>query len=278
LRGAPGFPIHIEKADTAFSRGLWGEIKKAAITAHRDFTISNVDDRVYAAFLELLGRAIYSGTYEPGHPTADTHGMSGEMAQLVRDLNIPYVRYPGGNFVSAHNREDGILPRKDRPVRLDLAWHTSDDKARKRSRHDVTISFDEWNVWFHFNTADRAVLVGSEGWPTAPCLLEDIYNFEVVFQVGCILNTFIRKSNVVKIACIAQLVNVIAPTMTESGGAAWRLTIYHPLLFRVDLRARRVTPNRWTHRRAMSASAASFGALSARQSGTAPDSTRPRRR
>ena len=69
--------------------------------------------------------------------------------------------------------------------------------------------------------------------PHAPRLLEDIYNFEDVLQVGCILNTFIRKSNVVKIACIAQLVNVIAPIMTEPGGAELavrrvRLTLDHP--------------------------------------------------
>ena len=62
-------------------------------------------------------------------------------------------------------------------------------------------------------------------------LLEDIYNFEDVLQVGCILNTFIRRSDVVRIACIAQLVNVIAPIMTEPGGAAWRQTIFYPYYF-----------------------------------------------
>lgn len=378
---------------------------KATITAHRDFTISKVDDRIYSAFLEHLGRAIYTGIYEPGHPTADAEGMRGDVADLVRDLNIPYVRYPGGNFVSAYNWEDGVGPRESRPVRLDLAWHTSDNnavgvhefmkwcdmvgtkamlainlgsrgldearnfveyvngplgsywgdlrkshgraepfnvdlwclgnemdgpwqvghktaeeygrlanetaktlrafdrklqlvvcgssnsdmktypewerivlehcydavdyislhmyfanrakhtqnylalnhkldryistvegtinlvKANKRSKREVSISFDEWNVWYHSNTADRAILEGNQGWPTAPRLLEDIYNFEDVLQVGCILNTFIRKSNVVKIACIAQLVNVIAPIMTEPGGAAWRQTIYYPYYF-----------------------------------------------
>ena len=65
----------------------------------------------------------------------------------------------------------------------------------------------------------------------APPLLEDVYNFEDVLVVGCILNTFIRRSDRVKIACIAQLVNVIAPIMTENGGAAWRQTIYYPLYF-----------------------------------------------
>ena len=378
---------------------------KAQVTAHKNFTIAKIDERIYSAFLEHLGRAIYTGIYEPGHPTADENGMRGDVAELVRDLKIPFVRYPGGNFVSAYNWEDGIGPKDQRPVRLDLAWHTSDAnqvgvhefsqwcdtvgtqmmlainlgsrgldearnfveyvngpvgshwgdlrakngrtepfdcrlwclgnemdgpwqvghktadeygrlanevaktlrafdkglelivcgssnsdmktypewerivlehtyenvdhislhmyfanrekktgnylalsekleryidtiestiklvKANKRSKHDVYISFDEWNVWYHSNAQDRAILEGNEGWPHAPRLLEDIYNFEDVLQVGLILNTFIRKSNVVKIACIAQLVNVIAPIMTDPMGAAWRQTIYYPYYF-----------------------------------------------
>ena len=52
-----------------------------------------------------------------------------------------------------------------------------------------------------------------------------------MLQVGCILNTFIRRSDVVRIACIAQLVNVIAPILTEPGGAAWKQTIYYPYFF-----------------------------------------------
>ena len=104
-------------------------------------------------------------------------------------------------------------------------------RANKRSRKRVTISFDEWNVWYHSKVQDREILGGAKGWPHAPRLLEDIYNFEDALQVGCILNTFIRRSDVVKIACIAQLVNVIAPIMTEPGGAAWRQTIFYPYFF-----------------------------------------------
>jgi alpha-N-arabinofuranosidase len=104
-------------------------------------------------------------------------------------------------------------------------------KAKKRSKKQVYISFDEWNVWYHSNKQDRAILDGNDGWPHAPRLLEDIYNFEDVLQVGCILNTFIRRSDVVKLACIAQLVNVIAPIMTDPKGAAWRQTIYYPYYF-----------------------------------------------
>ena len=378
---------------------------KAQVTAHKDFTISKIDDRVYSAFLEHLGRAIYTGIYEPEHPTADKSGMRGDVLKLVQELQIPFVRYPGGNFVSAYNWEDGIGPKDKRPVRLDLAWHTSESnqvgvhefadwcdaantkmmlainlgsrgldearnfveyvngplgsywgdlrkkngrakpfdvklwclgnemdgpwqvghktaeeygriasetaktlrafdkslelivcgssnadmktypewerivlehtyesvdhislhmyfnnrakntlnylalnhkldnyiatvastinlvKANKRSKHKVSISFDEWNVWYHSNAMDKDILGGKAGWPHAPRLLEDAYNFEDVLQVGCILNTFIRRSDVVKIACIAQLVNVIAPIMTEPKGAAWRQTIYYPYYF-----------------------------------------------
>ncbi len=378
---------------------------RATVTAHKDYTISKIDERVYGAFLEHLGRAIYTGIYEPDHPTADANGMRGDVAQLVRDLKIPMVRYPGGNFVSAYNWEDGIGPRENRPTRLDLAWHTSDSnavgihefaawcetvntqmmlavnlgsrgldqarnfleyvngptgsywgdlrksngrtdpwdvklwclgnemdgpwqvghktadeygrlanetakamrlfdrslelivcgssnsdmktypewervvlehtyesvdhislhmyfgnrakntanylalnhklddyiatvastiryvKAKNRSKRDVHISFDEWNVWYHSNEQDKKILEGRDGWPHAPHLLEDVYNFEDVLQVGCILNTFIRRSDVVKLACIAQLVNVIAPIMTDPKGAAWRQTIYYPYYF-----------------------------------------------
>ena len=102
---------------------------RATVTAHKDYTISKIDDRVYGAFLEHLGRAIYTGIYEPGHETADKNGMRGDVAQLVRELKVPMVRYPGGNFVSAYNWEDGVGPREDRPTRLDLAWHTSDSNA-----------------------------------------------------------------------------------------------------------------------------------------------------
>lgn len=378
---------------------------RASIAAHKSFTISRIDDRLYGAFLEHLGRAIYSGIYEPDHPTADENGMRGDVAELVKALNIPVVRYPGGNFVSAYNWEDGIGPREERPVRLDLAWHTSESnavgihefadwcdsvgtemmlavnlgsrgldaarnfveyvnhpggtywsdlrksngreepwnvklwclgnemdgpwqighknadeygrlaaetakairafdnslelvvcgsshsnmpsypqweatvlehtyevvdyislhmyfanpekntanylalsnkldayigtvkgviefiKGKKRSKKDVYISFDEWNVWYHSREQDRKVLEGQDGWPHAPAILEDIYHFEDVLQVGLIINTFIRRADVVKIGCIAQLVNVIAPIMTEKGGPAWRQTIYYPYYF-----------------------------------------------
>ena len=89
---------------------------KASVTAHRDYRIAKIDDRVYGAFLEHLGRAIYTGIYEPQHPSANADGMRGDVIELVRDLKVPIVRYPGGNFVSAYNWEDGIGPREQRPA------------------------------------------------------------------------------------------------------------------------------------------------------------------
>jgi alpha-N-arabinofuranosidase len=86
------------------------------------------------------------------------------------------------------------------------------------------LSFDEWNVWFHSNEQDKKV----EKWTVAPPLLEDIYTFEDALVAGCLLITLLRHCDRVKIACLAQLVNVIAPIMTETGGRAWAQTIYHP--------------------------------------------------
>jgi alpha-N-arabinofuranosidase len=103
-------------------------------------------------------------------------------------------------------------------------------KAKKRSKHDVHISFDEWNVWYH---SRKQGVSDGEGvnWRKAPPILEDVYNFEDVLLVGCALNTFIRRADRVKIAAIAQLVNVIAPIMTQAGGPAWKQTTYYPLQF-----------------------------------------------
>lgn len=377
---------------------------RARAAIHRDFRISNIDDRLYSAFIEHMGRAIYSGIYEPGHPAADRDGFREDVLKLVRDLQIPAIRYPGGNFVSAYKWEDGVGPKESRPVRLDLAWRSKETnqvginefatwaglagiemmlavnlgtrgleearnfveyvnhpsgsywsdlrrshgvekpygvkmwclgnemdgpwqighkeakeygrladetakalrgltpdaelivcgssndtmptypewervvleecydnvhyislhkyfgnnrkdtlnyfgkieetgryiqsiagvidyvKAKKRSRHDVHICFDEWNVWYHRRQEDSR-RVKEWDWPEAPDLLEEDYNVEDALFVAGLLNEFIRRSDRVRIACIAQLVNVIAPIRAERGGPAWRQTIYYPYQF-----------------------------------------------
>src|ERR1700689_2268282 len=91
---------------------------RASVTANRDYGIAKIDSRLYGAFLEHLGRAIYTGIYEPDHKSADANGMRKDVIELVRELKVPIVRYPGGNFVSAYNWEDGVGPREKRPTRL----------------------------------------------------------------------------------------------------------------------------------------------------------------
>ncbi|MFD1638765.1 alpha-N-arabinofuranosidase [Evansella tamaricis] len=364
----------------------------------KDFRVSEIDERIYGSFIEHLGRAVYGGVYEPDHPEADEQGFRKDVINLVKELNVPIVRYPGGNMVSAYNWEDGIGPKEERPRRLELAWRTietnevgtnefmdwaklvnsevmmavnlgtrgidaarnfieycnhpggtyysdlrrkhgyekphqiktwclgnemdgpwqvghktaeeygrlaletakvmrlvdptielvacgsshsgmptfpqyeattlehtydaidyislhqyygnaSNDtanylaksmdmehfiktiistcdyiKAKKRSKKTINLSFDEWNVWYHSNQQDREL----EPWTIAPPQLEDVYNFEDALLVGSMLMTFLRNSDRVKIACMAQLVNVIAPIMTENGGKAWKQTIFYP--------------------------------------------------
>ena len=377
---------------------------KGRASIHRDFTVAQIDDRLYSAFIEHAGRAIYTGIYEPDHPTANADGFRKDVLDLVRALKIPAIRYPGGNFVSAYKWEDGIGPQADRPVRLDLAWRSKETnqvginefarwardadiemmlavnlgtrgiedarnfveycnhssgtywsdlrrshgvedpygvkmwclgnemdgpwqighmeakeygrladetskavkafgggietvvcgssndemptypdwerqvleecyenvdyislhkyfgnssrnplnyfakieetgryiqsiagvidyvKAKKRAKNDIYICFDEWNVWYH-NREQDSKNWHSWDWPEAPALLEEDYNLEDAIFVGGLLNEFIRRSDRVKIACIAQLVNVIAPIRTSKGGSAWATTIYYPYQF-----------------------------------------------
>ncbi|MDQ2798714.1 MAG: alpha-N-arabinofuranosidase, partial [Armatimonadota bacterium] len=375
-------------------------MQTAKVTVHPDFQVGEIDPRIFGSFIEHLGRAVYGGIYEPGHPTADAQGFRQDVLGMVRELRVPIVRYPGGNFVSGYNWEDGVGPAAERPQRLDLAWHvretnafgtnefadwaklagadvmmavnlgtrgadaarnlveycnhpggtawsdlrvrhgcrephqiktwclgnemdgpwqicskTADEygriaceaakvmkwvdptielvvcgssgsgmptfpaweatvlehtyehveyismhtyygnrdgdlgnylarsldmdnfirtvvatcdyvKSKKRGKKDINISFDEWNVWYHSDAADAAM----ERWQIAPSQLEDIYTFEDALVVGLMLITLLRHADRVKIACLAQLVNVIAPIMTASGGPAWRQSIFYPFL------------------------------------------------
>lgn len=369
---------------------------KAKITLAGELKIGEIDRRVFGSFIEHLGRAVYGGIYEPGHPTADENGLRMDVIKMINELNVPIVRYPGGNFVSGYNWEDGVGPVELRPQRLELAWgvtepnkfgtnefmqwckkantspmmavnlgtrgpdearalveycnHKSgskysdmriahgfkdpwnvklwclgnemdgpwqmcaktaeeygrtaneaakmmkwvdgsietvlcgsssrymntfgeweqktleiaydnvdyvslhqyfdnhrqdtasflaknldlDDfiysvicicdyvKAKKRTKKQINLSFDEWNVWYHSNGAPV------ERWSIAPNQLEDIYNFEDALVVACMLITLLRHADRVKIACLAQLVNVIAPIFTKTGGGAFRQTIFYP--------------------------------------------------
>ena len=377
--------------------------QKAKLLVDKQLTIAPVDNRLYGSFIEHLGRAIYTGIYQPGHPAADADGFRKDVIELVKELNVPIIRYPGGNYVSSFEWEDSVGPKELRKPRLDLAWRTLETneigihefskwcnnvgsdimmavnlgtrgvsdavnlleycnldtnsyyanmrrangqnkpfgiktwclgnemdgswqigqktpveygrlaaetakamkrldenielvscgsshvdmptfpeweattldytydyvdyislhqyygnpekdeadffaktqdlerflhtvistcdfvKAKKRSNKTLNLSFDEWNVWFHANASDNEEME-KRPWQIAPGLLEDHYDFEDAIMVGLILITFLKHADRVKMACLAQLVNVIAPIMTEKDGPAWRQTIFYPFL------------------------------------------------
>lgn len=372
-------------------------MKKAQVIIDKEFLTGEVDKRLYGSFIEHLGRAVYEGIYQPESPFADEQGFRKDTMALVKELNVPIVRYPGGNFVSGYCWEDGVGPKDKRPSRVDLAWtvvesnqfglneftdwckqvnsqvmmavnlgtrgvddarnlleycnfkggtkysdlrrshgyeephkiktwclgnemdgpwqmghKTAEEYARlahetgrvmkmmdpdidlvacgssssmmptfgdweatlidecydtidyvsmhqyygnrdndsanflasnvdldqfitnviaicdyvkgkKHGKKNINISLDEWNVWYHSNEADSKL----EKWVQKPHQLEDVYNFEDALLVGSMLITMLRHADRVKIGCMAQLVNVIAPIMTSDTGA-WKQTIFYP--------------------------------------------------
>jgi alpha-N-arabinofuranosidase len=362
---------------------------------------SEMDRRLLGAFLEHLGRAIYTGVYEPGSPLADANGFRQDVAAEIKGLGVPIMRYPGGNFVSGYNWLDGVGPKDKRPTVLERAWNSIETnqfgtnefiqwcrlvgtepllgfnlgtgtpeqavayveycnfdkgtkwselrrqhgyeaphavkywcmgnemdgpwqmghmtareygrKARDSARqirivdpttqliacgssntilptylvwdrevleecydqvHGISLhnyygntpaltnndssrylamnldmerqiqeiaavcdyvqgvlkspkrlwlSFDEWNVWYRA----RGGLFANGQRKFAPPLLEEVYNLEDALLVGGFLNTLLRRSDRVRVGCLAQIVNVIAPLVT-SETSVLRQTIYYP--------------------------------------------------
>jgi len=375
-------------------------MRKAKVLLDRNFTIGRTDPRLFGAFVEHLGRCVYGGLYEPGHPTANAKGFRHDVLELVRELGPTIMRYPGGNFVSGYNWEDGVGPVEKRPKRLDYAWfstepnsfgtnefvdwcraakvepmlavnlgtrgpqdagyfveycnhpggtalsdlrrqhgwenphgvrfwclgnemdgpwqtcaktaeeygriaveaakimrwadktielaacgssgrsmptfgawedtvlqHCFDDvewislhtylnnwkddapsflaspdlmdafieeviaiadavAAKRRSSKRIMLSFDEWNVWYRTRRPRENRV--KPGWPIAPPILEEVYSLEDALAFGGACISLLNHADRVRCACLAQLVNVIAPIMTETGAPAWRQTIFHP--------------------------------------------------
>lgn len=371
----------------------------ARLVLDKNFTVGEVNPRLFGSFVEHLGRCVYTGLFEPSHPSADENGLRRDVLDLVRELGVTVVRYPGGNFVSGYRWEDGVGPVADRPRRPDLAWktietnafglgefvrfagdvgaepmlavnlgtrgvaealelleycnfaggtswsdlrrkHGSEEpygvklwclgnemdghwqiggktaaeygrlavqtaramrmldpdlrlvlcgssgasmptfgewervvlheaydavdyvschayyeerdgdvdsflasavdmerfidavvatcdhvRAVKRESRRIEISFDEWNVWYMHRPPSG---VDSPEWSVAPRQLEDIYTVTDAVVVGSLLITLLSRCDRVGAACLAQLVNVIGPIMTEPAGPAWRQTTFHP--------------------------------------------------
>ena len=363
-------------------------------------TLPALDRNIFGSFLEHLGRAIYEGIYDPNSKFADANGFRKDVLEEIQKLQVPIIRYPGGNFVSGYHWLDGVGPKQDRPKVLDKAWNTLEtnqfgineflawckivgtqpllglnlgtgtpesaaalveycniekgtkwsdlrrkhgvadpyqvkhwclgnemdgpwqighmsaaeygEKAadaarqmryvdsslkliacgssgptmptylewdrevleqcfdyvdaislhryfdntsetggdsakflalnlsmerqigevaavcdyvqgRKRSPKKLWLSFDEWNVWYRARSG--SAMDGDR--KEAPHLLEEVYNLEDALLVGGLINSLLRNSNRVRVGCLAQLVNVIAPIMTNPNGL-YRQTIYYP--------------------------------------------------
>jgi len=377
-------------------------LSAARLSFYTRLPIGKVNRRIFGSFVEHLGRSIYDGIFEPGHPTADAEGFRQDVKALVQELGVSAIRYPGGNFVSGFRWEDSVGPPESRPTRLDLAWHSTESnqvglhefaswldsvgselmlavnlgtrgtaealdlleysnlgagtaltdarasngkvepfdvrmwclgnemdgpwqlghrsaedygklaartaramrmfdpslelvvcgssnrtmptfgdwervvlshtydqvdyischayyeekngdlgsflasavdmdafiesvvskmehvKAVKSSDHVVNISFDEWNVWYNSRFEEVDKITDVNNWPTAPRLLEDTYSVADAVVVGNLLISLLRRADRVTSASLAQLVNVIAPIMTEPGGIAWKQTTFFP--------------------------------------------------
>ena len=98
-----------------------GDLVKVYVDSRR--TLAPLDRNLFGSFLEHLGRAIYEGIYDPGSKLSDANGFRKDVMDEVRQLGVPIIRYPGGNFVSGYNWLDGVGPKQDRPRVLDKAWN-----------------------------------------------------------------------------------------------------------------------------------------------------------
>ena len=137
----------------------------AHLTLDPAFRIGSIDRRLFGSLVEHMGRCVYTGVFEPGHPAADELGLRTDVLDLARELGVTLVRYPGGNFVSNYRWEDGVGPRDSRPTRLDLAW---------RSIETNQFGLGEYMAWTRRLGAEpmMAVNLGTRGLTEAVELLE----------------------------------------------------------------------------------------------------------
>lgn len=140
-------------------------MKTANITVDTTSVVGPVRRGTFGAFVEHLGRCVYEGIYDPESPYSDADGFRTDVIELVKELAVSTVRYPGGNFVSGYRWEDGVGPRGDRPRRLDLAWHSTEPN---------TVGTDEFMKWAAKAGVEpmMAVNLGTRGVDAALDLLE----------------------------------------------------------------------------------------------------------
>src|SRR5512134_3150689 len=120
------------KSGAALAAGSWlariGHVEAAGGPARAVVDLArsraDLDRRLLGAFLEHLGRAIYTGVYEPESRFADDNGFRKDVIEEIKQMDVPIMRYPGGNFVSGYNWLDGVGPKDKRPTVLERAWNS----------------------------------------------------------------------------------------------------------------------------------------------------------
>ena len=138
---------------------------KAERIINRDFQKGEIDRRIYGSFVEHMGRVVYGGIYEPGHPAADEDGFRQDVLDLVKKMGVTTVRYPGGNFVSFYDWKDSVGPKDQRPRKLELAW---------RSVETNEVGIHEFMKWAEKAEIEPvwAVNLGTQGIENAVSVLE----------------------------------------------------------------------------------------------------------
>ena len=230
-------------------------------TARSDERKANGRDTPFGVRMWCLGNEM-DGPWQLGHRSADDYGkLASRTAKAMKafDPSLELVvcgsssahmptfgewervvlthTYDDVDYISCHayyeekagDLDSFLASAVDMDAFIESVVATIDHvKAVKGSDHDVKISFDEWNVWYNsrFETVDR--ITGADNWPTAPRLLEDAYTVADAVVVGNLLISLLRRADRVTSASLAQLVNVIAPIMTEPGGIAWKQTTFFP--------------------------------------------------
>ena len=229
-------------------------------TKYSDWRVSHGVEQPHNIKVWCLGNEM-DGPWQTGHKTAQEYGrLADETAKAMKQIdpsielvvcgssNTKMPTYPqweatvleetydNVDFISLHSyygnplndTANYLASADDMDQFIRTIISTCDFvKAKKRSKKDMMLSFDEWNVWFHANAADSDTMT-NRPWSVAPHLLEDHYDFEDALMVGLMLITLLKHSDRVRMACLAQLVNVIAPIMAEEHGPAWRQTTFYP--------------------------------------------------
>ena len=133
-------------------------MNKARVIIDKDYVIARTDPKLFGSFVEPLGRCIYGGIYEPGHPTADAHGFRQDVMDYIRPLNLTVNRFPGGNYTSTFRWEDAVGPKEKRPRRAEVAWQCIETNEFGLNEFADWSKMNGSDVMMTVNLATRGVL------------------------------------------------------------------------------------------------------------------------